>query len=358
MKHTVPILFLFLVSCSAAEKKSGPLVTNKLPRDTTPVLFAVKNIVDLSIPNRTVGRSGHKKTFGYLKNEFEKIAKAAGGKVFVHDFKPDVKFAAKTYQNDFDNLVVKKFKKEDATYKKWDAFTKAAIKFVNSFGKYRGKNIVLELPGTENAKEIIYVGAHYDSITHNHETMEFTPDAVAPAADDNASGLAAMLVAAQKIAATPHKKTVRFVAFDFEEIFFLGSTAFARDLKQQKFGKKGETYLGLINLEMIGWSKKKPILKIYTRDKNPEDNALAENVKNSAGALDLDAQILANGFNRSDNWPFWENGLHAVTLSEDWENDFNEKNYHTANDTADSLNYAYLAEVAELVTASLQRIAN
>lgn len=350
-------MFLFLASCSGAEKKSE-VFTNKPARDSTPVYFAVKNIVELSVPNRTVGRPGHKKVFDHLKSEFEKIAKVGGGKVFVHEFKPDVKFAAKTYQNDFDNLVVKKFKKEDPTYKKWDAFTKAAIKFVNSFGKYRGKNLVLELPGTESPTEVIYVGAHYDSITHNHETMAFTPDAVAPAADDNASGLAALLFAAQKMASTPHKKTVRFVAFDFEEIFFLGSLAFARDLKKQKIGKKDEKYLGLINLEMMGWSKKEPILKIYTRDKNAEDAALAEAAKASATGLNLNVQILANGFNRSDNWPFWENGLHAITLSEDWESDFNEKNYHTENDTADSLNYSYLIEGAELLSASLQRLAN
>src|SRR5262249_23937472 len=135
--------------------------------------------------------------------------------------------------------------------------------------------------------------------------------------------------------------------------------------KRVKGFNKGEKYLGLINLEMIGWSTKnpaRPLVKLYTRPESQPggklDRALADAVAKSAGQLPLSPQILGNGFNRSDNWPFWVNGFSSVTISEDWENDFNEKNYHTAGDLPESLNYSYLQSITRLLKSSVQTMTN
>src|SRR5438105_10041238 len=71
-----------------------------------------------------------------------------------------------------------------------------------------GVNIECEIPGTD---EIIIVGAHYDTV------------AGSPGADDNASGVAAMITLANQFAAdggAPPRRTLRFVAFANEEAPF------------------------------------------------------------------------------------------------------------------------------------------
>lgn len=73
-------------------------------------------------------------------------------------------------------------------------------------GGERLRNVVADLRGPEAG--IIVVGAHYDSV----------PDvADAPGADDNASGVAALLALAARCAARPHRRTIRFAAFANEE---------------------------------------------------------------------------------------------------------------------------------------------
>jgi Zn-dependent M28 family amino/carboxypeptidase len=118
---------------------------------------------------------------------------------------------------------------------------------------------------------------------------------------------------------------------------------------------RDEKTLGLFNLEMIGWSKtdvsKKPTVKLYTRVSTEsgaeKDIKLAKLFDTSAkGAkVKLKPVILPNGFNRSDNWSFWQNGLPSVCITEDWESDFNESNYHTDHDDIKNLNLKYLTEI-------------
>lgn len=357
MKKKLIAIIILIVGCS-----HSPMARNVATDPSFDIKTTVKNIVERGLPYRTVGTEGHKKVQEYISDEFKKIAVANGGKFFVHEFLPDVEFAARTYQSDFDTQVAKKFKPIDPVYKKWDKFTKAAKKFVRSYKKIKGYNLILEIPGSESQNEVLYVGAHYDSITHNHDTMTFTPDSPAPGADDNASGVAALLESAKILAASKPKKTLRFVAFDYEEIFFLGSYAYAKELKS----KTSEKFLGLINLEMIGWSSKKlsekPVLKIYTRNKKEpssvDDMKLAQSMVEARPHTSLDPVILPNGFDRSDNWSFWKNDFSSITLSQDWEKDFNEKNYHTPQDIPENLNFPYLEEITQFLIAGVSKLVN
>ena len=322
--------------------------------------------IALSQPNRSVGMSGHEKAYDYLKKEFQKIAEAHSGKVLEHSFRPDVDFAIRSYQNDFDTKVEGKIAPEDPEYRKWKVFTNDAVSFVKKYQGNTGRNLILELKGTQKPAEVIYVGAHYDTITHDHVTMKFTPAESTEGADDNASSLIGLLAAAREIAATPHDRTVRFVAFDFEEIFFLGSYALAKDIKGKKlsWAPATESFMGLFNLEMIGWSKaplsKKSVMKLYIRSpKEPgasSDLALAKMYQDAVrqAGLKLKPEILENGFDRSDQWAFWQLGFPGVCISQDWEGDFDEKNYHTSHDSPKNLNMDYLTEIVRGIDQALK----
>jgi Zn-dependent M28 family amino/carboxypeptidase len=316
-------------------------------------------------PQRGVGSEGHDKAYAYLKQQVTELAQKHNGKVYEHGFYPDVDFAIQNYRDDFDSKVEGKVKNGSPDYEKWKAFTGQAISFVEAYRNKRGKNLVLEFKGKKRPKEVLYIGAHYDTISHNHKTMEFTPNAPTDGADDNGSGVALVLAIARELAKSSHDRTLRIVFFDYEEIFFLGSYAMAKDLaaKQISWAERDETFGGLYNFEMVGWSKKKlkarPVVKLYTRSgKTAEaasDAVLAQMFIQSAktSKARLKPVLLANDFDRSDNWSFWQKRFSAVCVSQDWEKDFNKKHYHTATDTPATLNYDYLAEITRVAAAAV-----
>ena len=344
---------IFSLGCSTAPSPhqmiDSPLLTAMKPE--------MEKFLEISKPNRTVGSAGHEAAFQYLKNQFEGIAAKAGGKVIVQEFDPDIEFAIKNYKRDFDTMIKPKYSPSSPEYIKWNRFTMGAIRFVRQFEHTRGKNLILELPGKTNPEEVLYVGAHYDTITHDHTTLQFNTEAPAPGADDNASAVMALLATARELGQRTHDMTVRFVLFDFEEIFFLGSYELAKQMSSMnlKWLRPGERIVGLFNLEMIGWSqadvKTNPVVKVYLQQiQAPGYEAelhLAEAFV--AGATQAKAQlkpiVLPNGFDRSDNWSFWQWSFPAVCISEDWEKDFNEKHYHTPGDLPGTLNFPYLKEI-------------
>ena len=315
---------------------------------------------------------GHKTAAAYIKNELEKTLKQAaknptfhGGKTYVHTFVPDIDFAIQSYKNDFKNLVEAKFPPEHAEYKKWKAFTDQAITFVSQYRKQPGQNIILELKGSKKPDEIVYIGAHYDTITHQKETLQFTPNSPTDGADDNASGIIALLAVAKALTPVEHDRTIRIIAFDFEEVFFLGSYALGKDLIQKKapWNSEKESVLGLFALEMMGNSHtplaQLPVVKLYARDPNDAQAKMDVNLANYfiQATTDLKSKIkpvlLQNGFNRSDNWSFWQHQIPSICISQDWENDFNEKNYHTSHDSVESINFDYLSETSKALLKAL-----
>ncbi len=88
-----------------------------------------------------------------------------------------------------------------------------------------GRNIVGVIPGTETGAGIVLIGAHYDSVSIAFEDG----NAYAPGANDNGSGVAAMIEMARIMSQRQHRATVMFVAFSAEEIGRLGSIEFVNN---------------------------------------------------------------------------------------------------------------------------------
>jgi parallel beta-helix repeat protein len=98
-------------------------------------------------------------------------------------------------------------------------------------------NVVGEKTGAVNPNDVYIVGAHYDSVSSS---------GVAPGADDNASGTAAVMELARVLAPFQFESTIRFIAFDREEQGLKGSAAYAT-------AHSGDNILGMVNLDMIGY---------------------------------------------------------------------------------------------------------
>lgn len=112
------------------------------------------------------------------------------------------------------------------------------------------RNVVGRLPGDGTTAEHIVVGAHYDHV--GNIRPPFNPTAMTPqvhnGADDNASGTAAVIELADKLAAgPPPRRSVFFVAFSAEEMGLLGSRHFVANSPVPL-----DQIRAMINFDMVG----------------------------------------------------------------------------------------------------------
>ena len=108
----------------------------------------------------------------------------------------------------------------------------------------RQENIVAVVQGTEPGAGFLVVGAHYDSVVIPDFTIS---SAFAPGANDNGTGVAALLEMARIAALNPQRSSIMFVAFSAEEVGRKGSIAFANYLVNQNVD-----VFAMINIDTIG----------------------------------------------------------------------------------------------------------
>ena len=107
-------------------------------------------------------------------------------------------------------------------------------------GSEKGINYILKLPGVNPKLDPMLIGAHYDGPIQS------------PGADDNASGVAALLELCRVFKQNPPNRSVWIVAFDQEEWGMLGSKALSKELKA-----KGQKLKLMVSLEMLAYTSEK-----------------------------------------------------------------------------------------------------
>jgi len=214
------------------------------------------------------------------------------------------------------------------------------------------RNLEVELPGNTLADEIIIVGAHYDSVEDS------------PGANDNASGVAALLELARLFSGTTPMRTLRFVAFANEEAPFfytdeMGSHQYAGHAKQ-----RGEKITAMISLETLGSYTDAPGSQRYPFPFNlayPDTGNFVGFVGNLASRTlvrraiktfrettafpseGVAAPSWIEGIHWSDQWAFWEEGYPAIMITDTAL--FRYGPYHTTADTPEQLDYPAMARV-------------
>jgi hypothetical protein len=201
------------------------------------------------------------------------------------------------------------------------------------------KNLVLTLPGSASPDELVILSAHLDSISDDD------PDQLAPGAEDNASGAAALLEAARLLREQRFARTLQIVWFTGEEQGMLGSHAFVRNLSAP------DNVVGVVNLDMFGFDTDGDrCFELHTGEL-PESQVIAQCFASSIDAYGLDLPrydlLIEDAINQSDHGQFWDAGIGAVEVLEDMEDqelpggcpasDPNPQ-YHTPDDTVDLLN--------------------
>jgi hypothetical protein len=226
-------------------------------------------------------------------------------------------------------------------------------------------NLEATLPGSARQGEVIVVGAHYDTVPGS------------PGANDNASGVAAVLALARRIAGTRNSRTLRFVAFVNEEpphfqTSRMGSRVYARECR-----RGGGAIVAMICLETIGYystskgsqSYPFPFSLLYpsTGDfigfvGNVSSRHL---VRQLVGSFRRHAQFPSEGgavpgfipgVGWSDHWAFWKEGYQALMVTDTAP--FRYPYYHTARDTPDQLDYDRMARVVSGLEKVILELAN
>lgn len=204
-------------------------------------------------------------------------------------------------------------------------------------------NVIATLEGREYPDSVCILGAHYDDISEPASRFQ-----VAPGANDNASGVAAMMETA-RVMKKKHfapDKTIRFIAFGAEETGLHGSADYAR-----KVSREGEKINLMLNNDMIAYeSWNDPAnwrVNIIDYDNSHSVRYEAERICNIFTELDF---INDNTYSHySDSYPFVAAGYKALFFTS-WKFD---NNYHTVNDLADACNFDYCREVTKISCAML-----
>jgi Zn-dependent M28 family amino/carboxypeptidase len=217
--------------------------------------------------------------------------------------------------------------------------------------EYNLKNVICYKKGSN--KQIILVCAHYDS------RMEDLDDAVslAPGANDNATGVAAILEISRILYSVSMDHDILFALFSGEEQDLLGSSQYARFV-----AKNSMNIYRLINLDMIGspFLNRGKITVERDNNKKRKHNQVKENdresikfgkVMNDASRY-TDLQVHLDSMYDSDYEPFEAEGI-AVIGAYDGSAESENPHYHSTTDTADFIDWAFLTSVTKMVLATV-----
>jgi len=225
-----------------------------------------------------------------------------------------------------------------------------------------GVNIEAEVTGND---EIIVVGAHYDSVIGS------------PGADDNASGVAAVIELAGAFAGKSPKRTIRFVAFANEEPPHFATPQMGSFRYAQRCKERGEKIVAMLSLETIGYftdaprSQQYPAMLDLFYPSVGNFIAFVSNLQSSrllrrcvrqfrkhskipceSGAI----PEMISGVAWSDQWAFWQFGYPAIMVTDTAL--FRNPHYHAATDRPETLDYQCLAAVVEGLTIVVDDLAN
>ena len=211
-------------------------------------------------------------------------------------------------------------------------------------------NVVGILPGRLGAAApgFFMMGGHFDATSMRDALTDtawdpFTHDA--PGADDNASGVSAILEALRVAAARGIRPEadVHIAFFDGEEMqmvedqrFLLGSKVLA-DTTRAIQDAGGDRLYAFINADMIAYNPRRDSLVVLSNISSRWLATQILDVHESGGyAAGLQVERLVQGLTFSDHGPFWAEGFDAVMLLESTDVETHAPHYHHAIDTVDN----------------------
>jgi len=225
------------------------------------------------------------------------------------------------------------------------------------------RNVIAQF-GPTTGKRLV-IGAHYDTA------------GPLPGADDNASGVAGLLELARLLGQQPAPKVlVELVAFTLEEPPYFRTTGMGSSVHAKSLRDQNVEVIAMLSIEMIGYfndsngSQHFPsaILQALYPSRGDfiavvgrvGDGLITRKVKSAMSQTDslkvysINAPSFIPGIDFSDQLNYWEAGYRAVMVTDTAF--YRNPNYHTANDTAEKLDYKRMALVVAGVFTALGKL--
>ena len=213
-------------------------------------------------------------------------------------------------------------------------------------------NIIVDIPAESDNHNVLVIGAHYDSVVNS------------PGANDNASGVAALIEIGRYFKQNPPAQKVRLIAFSNEEPPYfqtdeMGSLVYAKSIDNDD-----ETVLGMISLETIGYYTNQPGSQKYPKIFNllyPDTGNFISFIGNLESRTLLTKSLsifrefsnvpsegvaspaFVPGVSWSDHWSFWVTGKNAIMITDTAP--YRYEHYHETTDTYEKLNYQQYSKV-------------
>ena len=214
-------------------------------------------------------------------------------------------------------------------------------------------NIDAEIRGRGAAREIVVIGAHYDTARGT------------PGANDNASGVAGMLALARAFAGQEISRTLRFVALTNEERPLLRTPKMGSRVYARRCRDKGENIVAMLSIETVGYcsehkgsqflscfgllypSRGNFILLASNIASKPLLYRCAESFRRRAPIACETAALpgFLPGARSSDQWSFWKEGFPGLMITDTAPLRY--PHYHKPDDTPEKLRYDFLNGVVE-----------
>jgi len=206
--------------------------------------------------------------------------------------------------------------------------------------RYKCQNVVATLNGTDPSSDAIFLlCAHYDTIGDS------------PGANDDGSGIAAMLSIANITSKYSFNHTIRFLATSGEEVGLYGSHDYARKLYE-----RDENIVAVLNIDTIGNTTKKGDNVVYLL-KPDRSEWISSLIKETSQTykVNIGLTVLHVDNRGNDHQSFLNYGYDAVQFVQ-----LARGNYpmHTPQDTIEKINYTYLIKVTKLILASTIELAS
>ena len=206
-------------------------------------------------------------------------------------------------------------------------------------GGLEGTNIEATIHGiNESSDDTFVICAHYDSV----------PDCVG--ADDDGSGVAAVMAVAYVMSNYRFDNTIHFVAFSGEEQGLYGSYYYVEDLYNHD-----ENVVAALNADMIGFAEDKDDDKyvvIYEDDYSTWITDFTSEIADTYNEL-LDLEVISGGYTwGSDHYRFWEFGYNAIFYAEAHFS----PHWHEPSDIIENMDINYAVRISRLMLSTLAEL--
>lgn len=304
---------LFVVPAVASAQQTCPEPAS-LTSDRSLPMSAVRYLADDALAGRLAGSDGERCAGDYIAREFARIGLVPGG--------------------------------ENGTF--FQSLPLASAINPHAPGG-TGRNVIATLEGADAAlkREWVIVGAHYDHLGEGGVPGSLAPGqrAIHNGADDNASGVAAMLRVAERLAAGPRPaRSVAFIAFTGEESGLLGSAHYVANRPADS-----GAMTAMINLDMVGRLGAGPLI-VYGVGTAEEWNALVEPAASRAG---VQIATRTEGYGPSDHTSFYVKDVPVLHFFTNTHGD-----YHKPSDDWEKIDEKGLSAVSAIVGDVAEAAAN